>query len=279
MSERTYMGIDGRRDHSFRIPRPDLAETGSPDACTDCHADRDPAWASEAIAGWYPDSERRGEHFATAFAAARWEPAAQADALLALAAQPDAAGIVRATALDLLAPVADAGIADQAAPLLADPDPLVRGAAATLQRALAPEPRVERLGPVLRDPLRAVRIAAAKAMLDAPTTGAGTDSGAALRGAMAEWRAALLTRGDFPETHMQVGGAALSLRDLQAAERAFGEAADLDPQMVDAWAMIARIHAAGGDLEGAARALDAGLAANPSDPGLAAMRAEVEAAR
>jgi predicted TPR repeat methyltransferase len=78
---------------------------------------------------------------------------------------------------------------------------------------------------------------------------------------------------------MQVGGAALSLRDLQAAERAFGEAADLDPQMVDAWAMIARIHAAGGDLDGAARALDAGLAANPSDPGLAAMRAEVEAAR
>jgi len=43
MIARTYMGIDRRRDHSFRIPRPDLAaETGAPDACTDCHADRTP---------------------------------------------------------------------------------------------------------------------------------------------------------------------------------------------------------------------------------------------
>ena len=43
MIERTYMGIDRRSDHSFRVPRPDLAATGSPDACTDCHADRRPA--------------------------------------------------------------------------------------------------------------------------------------------------------------------------------------------------------------------------------------------
>ena len=64
MIERTYMGIDGRRDHSFRVPRPDLAaETGSPDACTDCHTDRGPEWAAARIAEWYPESEQRGPHF------------------------------------------------------------------------------------------------------------------------------------------------------------------------------------------------------------------------
>ena len=54
MVERVYMGIDGRRDHSFRVPRPDLAaETGAPDACTDCHSDRTPGWAAQQIAAWH----------------------------------------------------------------------------------------------------------------------------------------------------------------------------------------------------------------------------------
>ena len=61
MIERVYMGVDDRRDHSFRIPRPDLAaETGSPDACTDCHIDRDAAWAAAEIEARFPDSPRRG---------------------------------------------------------------------------------------------------------------------------------------------------------------------------------------------------------------------------
>ena len=104
MIERTYMGIDARRDHGFRVPRPDLAATGAPNACTDCHADRPAAWAAEEIARRFPDSDRRGPHFATAFAAARWVPEEQAPALLAIA-EGDGAGIVRATALELMPPV------------------------------------------------------------------------------------------------------------------------------------------------------------------------------
>ncbi|MFM1873316.1 MAG: hypothetical protein RL398_2738, partial [Planctomycetota bacterium] len=50
----TYMGVDPRHDHSFQIPRPDLtASTGAPNACNNCHQDRDPAWATAAIQGWH----------------------------------------------------------------------------------------------------------------------------------------------------------------------------------------------------------------------------------
>ncbi len=36
--EQNYMVIDGRHDHSFRLPRPDLSlSLGSPNACTQCH--------------------------------------------------------------------------------------------------------------------------------------------------------------------------------------------------------------------------------------------------
>ena len=32
-----YMGIDDRRDHSFRLPRPDLSGALVPNACNGCH--------------------------------------------------------------------------------------------------------------------------------------------------------------------------------------------------------------------------------------------------
>jgi predicted CXXCH cytochrome family protein len=275
MPERTYMQVDGRRDHGFRVPRPDLAATGTPDTCTGCHADRAPAWAAAEIAHRFPASAHRGPHFATAFAASRRDPAAQADALTALAGRPELAGIVRASALDLLAPVADATIADRSAPLLADSDPLVRAAAATLQRALPAGPRLDRLLPSLRDPTRAVRIAAAKAMLGTSPSGASEAARASLAAATEEWRASLLSRADFPETHLQIGGAALGARNVEVADNAFREAVTLDPQLVDAWAMIARIHAATGDRAGARRALGEGLAANPGAPLLESLLAEL----
>jgi predicted CXXCH cytochrome family protein len=278
MIERTYMGIDARRDHSFRVPRPDLAATGSPDACTDCHADRDPAWAAAAIAERFPDPAHRGPHFATAFAAARWEPERQAEALLAIAADPQAAGIVRATALELLQPVADTRIADRTLPLLTDPDPLVRAAAAGLQRAAPPEGLADRLLPALGDRYRVVRIAAAKALLAVPATGT-PEAERALRTATTEWQATLLTRLDFPETHLQTGGSALTLRDLRSADRAFREAVAMDPQLVDGWAMIARIHAAVGDIAAAGAALEEGLAANPTDPLLLGLQQELSGFR
>jgi tetratricopeptide (TPR) repeat protein len=38
MPETTYMAVDPRRDHSFRIPRPDLSvQLGTPNACSGCH--------------------------------------------------------------------------------------------------------------------------------------------------------------------------------------------------------------------------------------------------
>ena len=42
MPERTYMVVNPRRDHSMRIPRPDLTvKLGVPNACSGCHAQTD----------------------------------------------------------------------------------------------------------------------------------------------------------------------------------------------------------------------------------------------
>ena len=59
MPTKTYMVVDARRDHSIRVPRPDLSiSLGTPNACNQCHAERPIQWAPETVAGWYPGAGR-----------------------------------------------------------------------------------------------------------------------------------------------------------------------------------------------------------------------------
>lgn len=276
MIERVYMGIDGRRDHSFRIPRPDLSiKTGAPNACTDCHSDRDAAWAASEIEARFPATERDPNHFSVAFAKARRDPAAQIDELFAVAENAENAAIVRATALELMRSVTRVEVADRAAPLLRDESPLVRGVAVRLQRNGRPFDVVPRVLPLLNDRYKSVRISAALALSNAPIARLPKNSAEALRRANAEWRASLLSRADFPETHLVLGGVALTRRNLTAAERAFAEAVRQDPQLVDAWRMLVEIALAKRDVIAAARTVDQALAANPENETLKTMAREL----
>ena len=59
MPGRYYMGIDYRRDHSFRIPRPDLSiKFDVPNACNDCHADKDYQWSEKYIKQYYGERKK-----------------------------------------------------------------------------------------------------------------------------------------------------------------------------------------------------------------------------
>ncbi len=59
MPGRFFMGVDFRRDHSMRIPRPDLSDRlQTPNACTQCHSDRSNEWAAGFTAKWYAKPNR-----------------------------------------------------------------------------------------------------------------------------------------------------------------------------------------------------------------------------
>ena len=274
--ESAYMGNDWRADHSFRIPRPDLAaQTGAPDACTACHTDRDADWAAAEIAARFPDTANRGPHYGLTLARGREDAVAAAGDLAALATDDTQPGTVRATALWLLENANSPVTAERVRPLLADDDPLVRAAAVGAQRMADPQHRVLRLLPMLADPVRSVRMAAAKALLDAPIARLPAAAQADLDAAMAEWRAALASRLDFPETHLQLAGMALTLRAFPQAEAAFREVVRLDPQRAEAWVMLVRLAAA---MEGAAAAhtvVEEALVAVPGNPALSALEGEL----
>jgi len=62
MTGKTYMGNDFRRDHSFRVPRPDQTITyGTPNACNSCHTYKSAQWASDFVNSNYGNI--RPDHF------------------------------------------------------------------------------------------------------------------------------------------------------------------------------------------------------------------------
>ena len=276
MAERVYMGVDGRRDHSFRVPRPDLgARIGAPDTCTDCHADRTQDWAAAELAARFPDSPHRGYHYGETLAAGRADPQAAGEALLALALDASQPGIVRATAAELLGASGLADLPERSQPLISDPDPLVRAAAARLQSAAPPDLRMRRLMPLLSDPLRMVRVETARALLDISPQGLAPSQAALLRAGLEEWQRSMLTRLDYPETHLVLAGIALSQRNAESATAAFRRVVAMDPQRAEAWVMLVRLAHATNGARAARSVLDEALAVLPSDPNLTGLDAQL----
>jgi Flp pilus assembly protein TadD len=165
MPETTYMEVDPRRDHSLRIPRPDLSVAlGTPNACTRCHlsdtklsdekraplrqyrdwidaARRGDAeikaelarldqWMLESAGKWYR-KETWGDSFAYALDAGRRRLPDAGAALAAVAADRKLPGIVRASAIQQRGALGDLGGLQPEVAALGDPDPQVRVAAAS----------------------------------------------------------------------------------------------------------------------------------------------------
>ncbi len=79
-------GVDARRDHSLRIPRPDLAkELGTPDACTKCHTNQTQEWAADWFVKWWGAGPRNA-HYGEILASARRNEPGSFEKLAALAA-------------------------------------------------------------------------------------------------------------------------------------------------------------------------------------------------
>ena len=94
------MVIDARRDHSIRIPRPDLTlRLGTPNACNQCHADKSAQWASDSLQKWYSHTPEGFQHHAETFHAAAENAPGAERALGELAANPEQPAIARATAV------------------------------------------------------------------------------------------------------------------------------------------------------------------------------------
>lgn len=94
------MGVDARRDHGFRVPRPDQSERlGAPNAC---HTDKTAQWAAQRLRAWYGRVGKGYQHYAEALHAARTHKTDAGDRLIALLQDSNQPAIARATAVAAL---------------------------------------------------------------------------------------------------------------------------------------------------------------------------------
>lgn len=246
MPAKTYMGVDRRRDHAFRVPRVEADASGndSPAACRQCHDDRPAGWAASVLAQWRQtasDTAARPDTRASPALLAAWSnaPGAPAD-LAAVAADLALAGIVRASTLSILPPGANnAATVSQAA---GDADPLVRIGAARALATLQPAQQANLGATLLGDPLRAVRIEAARVLAGIPPQFLPGAQAAALAQAVAELIDAELAAGDRPESHVNLAQIHAARGRSEAAEVALRTALRLAPTFVPAWINLADLY-------------------------------------
>lgn len=265
----TYMVVDPRRDHSFRVPRPDLSvELGTPNACTGCHADRPPAWAAAHVAAWYGPARAGSLRFAHELTAARSGVPGARDQVRALAGDADQPAIARATAVEALGRSLDAPALEVIAQALSADDPMLRLAAVGALSAAHPRQRLELAFERLADPIHAVRLEAARILAPVPMDALLPRQQTVLTSAFREYEEAVGALTDRPEGLMTLGNFWRDRGLVERAETAYRDAVRLHPDFAPGYANLADLYRATGREAESAAALRDGLEQAPDNADL-----------
>lgn len=230
MVTRTYMGVDHRRDHSFRIPRPDQSVTyGTPNACNGCHAKETPGWASAKVKEWY--GPVRKYHFSDDLIPGSLldkNSEAHLVKLLADTTQPE---IARATAASYLSNIQTMKGAEALLNAIKDRKPLVRYHAIRGLENYPPDLWVQKVYPALTDQVRAVRIAAADLYHRLPAEALPAASKESYISADLENRAFLANQTDFAVGNVMMADYKMQAGSYDEAIRYYTRGLDKDSLM------------------------------------------------
>lgn len=239
-----FMQIQARPDHSLRIPRPDLSvKLGTPNACTQCHADKPAQWAADWVLKWYGPKQR--PHFAETLSAARAGKAEAWPGLVELAANLSQPSIVRATALAELRYASELGL-DAKMDATRDKNPEMRAAAADSLEAAPAAQRLATLGPLLTDPVRAVRNAAARSLSSLPAGQIGISMKPAFDAALADYIATQNVSLDMPGARLNLAVVRQNQGANDQAELHYLSALKIDPDFTPARANLSQLYSATG---------------------------------
>ncbi|NUQ63263.1 MAG: tetratricopeptide repeat protein [Pirellulales bacterium] len=249
MPETTYMVVDPRRDHSIRIPRPDLTVSlDIPNACNGCHKDaakgETSQWAQAKCEEWY--GPRKGPpHFAHAIAAGRRLKPEGHDLLVEVVRRKDTSAIVRSSAISLLRRYQSGDAEAAAIQGLEDPEALVRVTSVRSLQDLLPAPELlRRLAPLLRDPIRSVRVETARALAlsQTPPRGYSREDREAFEAALAEYMAAQNAVNDQPAAYLNMAVIYAAQGQVDRAESEYHTALRIDPEFIPARINLAMLY-------------------------------------
>ncbi|MCE5232530.1 MAG: tetratricopeptide repeat protein [Mizugakiibacter sp.] len=265
MPTTTYMQVDPRHDHSFRVPRPDLSVTlGVPNACNSCHTKQTPRWAADALIKWTGKTPVGFQDFATAFHDGETGAPGARAALAKLIDDPAQPAIVRASAIDRLARWLTPSSLGSVTNALADPDPSVRLAAVgAIGGNTDVATRVRWLPSLLADPVLSVRIEVARALAGEAEAALPAASSGELKKALGEYIAVQDYNADRPEGHANLANLYAARGDPERAAAEYRKAIGIDPTFVAAYVNLADLDRAMGSEDEAIAVLERGLKRAP----------------
>jgi len=226
MPTNRYMGVDDRRDHSFKIPRPDLSiQFNTPNACIKCHDNKTNQWASDNLEKWRgkPKALRKSKQFLMALNSGQ---AINLEDHLSIIADTELDIISRASALQMLSFTTQMITIEILKPYLTHEDDLLRLSAASTALLLTPADRVVHLSPLLTDKYKAVRVAAARSLVSSKIA---TQHQQAFNKAFAELLASNELTSWRGEGRANQGLLALETNQVSNAEQAFLGAITVEP--------------------------------------------------
>lgn len=232
-----YMGVDFRRDHSFRIPRPDLSiANGSPNACNYCHSEKPAEWAASYINMWYGLSRR--PHFGTVFAAARQGDESAIPGLIKIAMDELFPVIVRATALYELENFNDSAGRQAVITSLSDPESMIRYQALQSYMPASLDEMLGLISPMLNDPVKAVRMQAAFRMSSIPIEAMDSSLLREFYESLSEYRQVMEYTGEFSASRHNLGVIYQNIGMFERAEKNFLAAIRIDDQFYPSMANL-----------------------------------------
>lgn len=256
MPDKTYMGVDNRRDHSFKIPRPDLSILyKTPNACTNCHRDKTNQWASNALENWFGRPKVLTPSKQTLLKLRHGQMISK-NAFFSLLEDETLDAVSRASALDLIKQVTGELSATDLHAYVQHKEPLIRLSAARAGEMVKPVQRVTLLTPLLSDQYKAVRAAAAHSLL---TLQVAKQDSKAYTQAFSE----LLTANEISawrgEGRVNQGNLAMRAGDLIGTEIAYKGSIDVDPYFPVGYLNLADFYRAKGREELVSQVLLSGM--------------------
>ncbi|WP_223034294.1 cytochrome c3 family protein [Hanstruepera marina] len=256
MTGKTYMGNDFRRDHSFRIPRPDQSlSANTPNACNQCHTDKSNSWAAKAIEKWY-GSDRKN-HFSDYLILTNNSrlTASEIEQVNAFINDLNYPAIARATAINNIEIINESQY-ETILKRLEDPSPLVRYNALNKFNTAPPELRVQIASKHLSDSTKMVRIGAAQLLTDIDSGLLATINQSDLNTAEVELEAMLLTNADFSTGRLQLGDYYFKKKQYNAAIIQYNESIKKDSLLLMAYPNLATCYSIIGNTKKALETLN-----------------------
>jgi tetratricopeptide (TPR) repeat protein len=241
MPSKNYMVVDRRRDHSFRIPRPDLSvKLDAPNACTQCHTDKPAQWAAAKLEKKYGKPSKG--HYGEALYAGRHGLPGAEKLLSELIADDTQPAIARATAVTLIPPF----LSRQSAPLLQlaanEEQPLLGLGLAIALDAIPEQHRLPFAYPLLYDDKRITRLQAARTLLGTSLQSLPAETKTVFNQALEEYKAVQLFNADRPESLVNLAGLYAQQGQIKKAEQFYKDAISLAPYYTPAYVNLADLY-------------------------------------